>query len=568
MNALQNHFGHRAPISGISAFRDQYVATAGYDNQVILWDAGAKRPLARVCHDHLANQCAFSADGTRLVTSSSDYSARLWSVPDMRLLAVMNHHRDDVEMSTFHPRLELIATASRDHDVRVFDFSGRLLTCLSGHTADVLSVEWVDGGTDLITSSDDGTVKRWSMQTNGLVEDINLGGVETDAIVIGRDMTVFAGNDAGEIITICNGTNTATRAHDAGIKRLAMGPDGRLLISLSYDRTMRLWNLDADRPRLLGEADLPADVWPRSCVFAGDTLVFGTFGTSYRTYDYRHRKWLDEAICPTGGVNAVHVHDGETVTVGDAGDVMYDGRVKRNVGSLCNFFTIIGRTLLTGGQAGIVFNARTGQPVYQHRSPLNCGAGFIVDGTPHAVIGTYTGEGLVFKETRPGQVAFVEEVRLHENAVKGVAVSGDLIFSVCADSGAAWHRASTRQPVHRIAKAHGKIANGCAALGRGHFASVSRDLKLRLWAPDFTVTVVDTPHTHSIKCVACSEGRHVATGSYDGSVRIYDTLRQRWTVDIRPTTSGISSLTSCEADGTFLASSYDGCVYPVPASWS
>lgn len=118
---------HRAPISGIAAHRDQYVLTAGYDNQVILWDAKTQRPLARAMHDHLANQGAFSPDGAYVVTSSSDYSARLWTVPDLRLVAVFADQEDDVEMSAFHPDKPLVATASRDHRVRVYDFGGRLL---------------------------------------------------------------------------------------------------------------------------------------------------------------------------------------------------------------------------------------------------------------------------------------------------------------------------------------------------------------------------------------------------------------------------------------------------------
>ncbi|MDR0217536.1 MAG: hypothetical protein LBI71_01410 [Enterobacteriaceae bacterium] len=72
---------HHAPINGISAYRDKYVLTAGYDNQVILWDAKTQRPIACAMHDHLANQGIFSPDGNYAVTSSSDYSARLWTVP-------------------------------------------------------------------------------------------------------------------------------------------------------------------------------------------------------------------------------------------------------------------------------------------------------------------------------------------------------------------------------------------------------------------------------------------------------------------------------------------------------
>ena len=64
---------HIGPISGIAAHAAEFVATAGYDNQVILWNARTGLPIHRVHHDHLANQCAFSADGKHLVSASSDY---------------------------------------------------------------------------------------------------------------------------------------------------------------------------------------------------------------------------------------------------------------------------------------------------------------------------------------------------------------------------------------------------------------------------------------------------------------------------------------------------------------
>ena len=101
-------------------------------------------------HDHLANQVAFSPDGRHLVSSSSDHTARLWSIPDLKLLAVLAAQLDDVEMSAFHPRRELIATASRDHGARVYDFQGRLCVQFTGHTADVISIAWSADGTELI----------------------------------------------------------------------------------------------------------------------------------------------------------------------------------------------------------------------------------------------------------------------------------------------------------------------------------------------------------------------------------------------------------------------------------
>ncbi|MER5768725.1 WD40 repeat domain-containing protein [Streptomyces sp. NPDC001985] len=555
---------HKGPISGVAAHGDAYVATAGYDNQVILWDQSTGKALGRVVHDHLANQCAFTPDGRRLVTSSSDYTARLWSVPDLRLLAVFNDQSDDVEMSVPHPTRELVAAVSRDHHARVYDYSGALVQRLSGHTADVISAAWVSED-ELITSSDDGTVKRWQVGSGALLEDIDLGGVETDTVAVGADGTLYAGNDAGQIVVIRSGVSERVDAHRSGVKRLVLDAGRALLVSLSYDRSLRIWDVSGPLPVQVDEAAVPDDVWPRSCAFAGaSALVFGTFGATYRTYDYRRRAWRAAVVRPTHGVNAACALGARVLSVGDAGIVRRDGKEHLSLGSLCNFLTPAPGLVLTGGQLGLVMDALSGRALHQHRSPLNCGAVFERGGVPHAVIGSYTGDGLVFA-LGGGGAEHVGDLPLHENAVKGVAVSGELIFSVCADRSVAWHSTRTLAEVHRVEGAHGRIANGCVALGGGAFASTGRDLVLRLWDADFGCESVPTPHTHSVKCVcAGADGRFIATGAYDGHVAVFDRERGRWQPALRPTTSGISSLAYHAGRRCFLAGSYDGSVYEIP----
>jgi toxoflavin biosynthesis protein ToxC len=166
---------HISPISGIDAYGEKFVATAGYDNQVILWDSARKVALARGCHDHLVNQCRFSTCGQLLVTSSSDYTARVWSVPDMQLRLVLSGHEDDVEMAAIDGTRTRVATASRDHLIRIFAMNGSLLLALEGHSADVLSVEWVRDGAELVSSSDDGTVRRWDAETGELLATVDFG---------------------------------------------------------------------------------------------------------------------------------------------------------------------------------------------------------------------------------------------------------------------------------------------------------------------------------------------------------------------------------------------------------
>lgn len=81
---------------------------------------------------------------------------------------------------------------------------------------------------------------------------------------------------------------------------------------------------------------------------------------------------------------------------------------------------------------GQVFDALTGRLLYQHRSPLNCATAFHKDGVLHALIGTYTGEGLVFALDTAHGLTLIASIPMHDNAIKGVAANDRHLFSVCA----------------------------------------------------------------------------------------------------------------------------------------
>ena len=150
---------HVGPIAGV-AVHGAWVATAGYDNRLIVWDAATRQALARVDHDHLINACDFSHDGRWLVSASSDCSARIWSLPDLRLQVVLAGHDDDVDMARFSPDDAWIATCALDRMVRVFARDGRLIHAMGGHTGNVLSLAWRDSR-HFVTTSVDGTLRQW-----------------------------------------------------------------------------------------------------------------------------------------------------------------------------------------------------------------------------------------------------------------------------------------------------------------------------------------------------------------------------------------------------------------------
>jgi WD40 repeat protein len=555
---------HTAPISSVATW-GSYVATGGYDNRVILWNAATRKALAQGWHDHLVNHCAFSSNGKWLVTAGSDYSARIWELPSLRLKAVLTDHADDVDMAVFSPNDTWVATCALDRAVRIFNLSGTCIQTLLGHTGNIISLLWSQDGQRLVSSSVDGTVREWDVAQGTQISCYNLDGVRTDTIAMDSQGRIIAGDDEGRIAIIIDGKPHYHPAHQAGIKKIVYCETQQLLASLSYDRTLAFWKI-TDNQQLIEvqRTVIPAIIWARAAAMLEDgKLVVGTFGTSYAIYDWYRDNWDTTGISAGNSINAITYHRGHVYTVGDAGIVHRDNLPFSNLGSLCNFILSAGDRLYAGGQLGQLFDVSTGQVVYQHHSPINCGTLFYQSSQACLAIGTYTGEMLVFAVQPVHGLQFIKAIKIYDNAIKGIVANKQKLFSVCASTDIAWHNCHDLSLIAKISKAHKKIANACCSVGENGFASVSRDRQLRLWLNGIQEAYV-SPHPNSIKCVCASpDGKTLMSGSYGGTVAAFDVPSRTWTVFERPTTAGISALSYDTDQQCFLATSYDGQVYPI-----
>jgi WD40 repeat protein len=303
---------HVGLIRGVTAHGDGYIATAGDDGRVILWDKATGGSISSSSHNDVVNDCVFSHDGRYLVSSSDDWTARLWSVPDLSLRAVLAGHGDDVTMSVFHPVDELIATASRDYFVRVYDFDARLVTKfgVGGVVGDVVWLDWTHDGQELVALSDTGTMMRWPW---AVAHPTNVVGPGSDEYSGYAPTAPNGGNDGGQAITPENRHTTPVEGRNTDVERLVIDAQKSLLACIS-DGTLAVWDISAPTPTLVAATTLPDDVWARSCAFAGTArLVFGTSGAGYRTYDYLLDQWQTDGIAPPHGISAMCVR-GNNIT--------------------------------------------------------------------------------------------------------------------------------------------------------------------------------------------------------------------------------------------------------------
>jgi WD40 repeat protein len=527
---------------------------------VILWNARDDVALARGCHDDSAFVCSFSGSGNWLISAGADFSARLWSVPDLRLRAVMAGHEEAVEAAAFHPSLERVATAGRDGSVIIYDFSGRVLLRLAGHNGPVSSLVWLKDGGELVALGEHGIVSRWDSENGQRRVAATLDGAYGRAVAASPDGTFYAGTADGAIVVLSGRRQDRFDAHRGPIAELHYDLAAGVLVSTGLDRSLRIWGRSPAGLVHMAEAELPPLVTAGPPAFLGpDRLAFPACGSRYAKLHLPTGLWDLENIEPAEGFAGACHHEGALFTISEGGIVASAGRERARLSRESSFIVEHQGRLVCGGESGALVDALADELLWQHDSPLLCAC--TVEGGRLAV-GTASGEVLWFE--RDGDwLRPVTVLRLHRSAVTGIASTGGLLFTVSAAGSDAAHRLDTMEEVHSDPSVHSGGATGCTALPGGRFASVGRDLKLRIWGLERAVGIA-TAHRNAMSCCAASlDGTHLATGDDAGRVGIFDLQRGEYLRFVRLSSKGISSLVPAPEPGAFIATSRDGYIYHV-----
>lgn len=77
----------------------------------------------------------------------------------------LHGHENRITQIAFHPHDRLLASASRDRTVRIWDLEGSRELVLRGHEQAVVSISWAPDGRTLASRSLDGTVRLWDPST-------------------------------------------------------------------------------------------------------------------------------------------------------------------------------------------------------------------------------------------------------------------------------------------------------------------------------------------------------------------------------------------------------------------
>ena len=189
---------------------------------------------------------AFRPNGVMLASASWDQTVRLWNVKTGRLLHTLTGHTSDVLSVVFSPDGQTLASGSWDGTIRLWNpNNGKLKKTLTEHTGGVTSVAFSPNGRTLVSGSADQTVRLWNTTTWKVKSTLRGHTDIVDAVAFSPNGNMVASGSRDGTIRLWNpntGEHEGMLKGHTGDIRIAFTPDSNMVASGSRDGTIRLWN--------------------------------------------------------------------------------------------------------------------------------------------------------------------------------------------------------------------------------------------------------------------------------------------------------------------------------------
>ncbi len=515
----------------------KYIVTASDDGTARVWDAASgQQPAVLSGHRDAVLSAAYSPDGTRIVTASRDFTARVWDAKTGHQILALTGHNFDVESAGYSPDGMRILTASLDQTALIWDaMTGKQIGRLGDDTTPFYSAYYSPDGRQVVTTTDEG-IQTWDAKSGkGIAAFKGTLGKRVRSAMFNPDSTqiVGAGDNSLQVWDVKSGRQLADLpGSNSGVNEAAYSPDGRHIVSASYDGTARIWDqYGTDLAVLTGEGIFAS---PKlSAVYSPDGrhIAVGPFVGSPEIWD------------PVTGKPALQ----------------FEGSFDRVY--FANYSPDGSRIVapLSDNKAGI-WNATTGHQLVAfsgHTEEVLC-ANFSPDGG-RIVTASADGTARIWNSISGIQI---QELTPHGGAVRFAAYNraGTRLVTASADGTAQiWDAASFVQVGTLVG--HTAAVNAAAySPDDKEIVTASDDNTLRTWDAQRGVQrLILRGHTDAVNTAVYSpDGRRILSASADRTARVWDTASGRQMALLGLHADIVRSATYSEDQTRILTASDDG----------
>ncbi|WP_437570130.1 nSTAND1 domain-containing NTPase [Sorangium sp. So ce542] len=243
--------GHTNGVTSVAFSPDgKRIVTASLDGTARVWNAdGSGAPVVLTNDDESISFAAFSPDGKWIVTFGTPGAVRLW-IAGTTAGFVIAKDVDGIRYAAFSPDSKRIVLATSTTDtayVWSFERFSRRVP-LAAHQADVVFAAFSPDGKRIVTTSRDRTARVWDIEADPESVAFNPEGESLIPALDAGGKRFLTESKSDHVVKVRNmdgsGGPILLRGHTHHIHDAAFSPDGRRIVTASWDGTARVWNAD------------------------------------------------------------------------------------------------------------------------------------------------------------------------------------------------------------------------------------------------------------------------------------------------------------------------------------
>ncbi len=239
-----------------------------------------------VGHGDFIRAVRFSPGGELIATASLDGTVRIWD-REGRVQRTYGEHEDAVHDVAWHPNGQRLASASADGTVRIWSIDGNTIATLSDHEAPVNAVAWSPDGKILASGCQNKVIRYWSPDgEKGPVAEGHIGSVRSLAWnfdgsqLLSCDLGIEASDNTKDDIAHVKVWNTQgeqvnSLTIDAPLTHVCWSPDGKRALA-GGSMGFWIWTVAERRPPVRGALRALGVNVPVAWRPSGDLIITGT----------------------------------------------------------------------------------------------------------------------------------------------------------------------------------------------------------------------------------------------------------------------------------------------------